>query len=152
MSISQRQEIKQSQSLVMTPQLQQAIKLLQLTNIEINEFIGQEIERNPLLELADPSKTERGDGKLEEVGSENNSETFDTATLANKDNLPDTNDEPLDINYNEYLEEHTTSNSDSNYDQSSTWNLSSNKASNYDFNDSRFWIVNSKNFSTFKSR
>ncbi len=136
MSISQRQEIKQSQSLVMTPQLQQAIKLLQLTNIEINEFIGQEIERNPLLELADPSKPERGDGKLEEVGSENNSETFDTATLANKDNLPDTNDEPLDINYNEYLEEHTTSNSDSNYDQSSTWNLSSNKASNYDFNDS----------------
>ena len=144
MSISQRQEIKQTQSLVMTPQLQQAIKLLQLTNLEINEFVGQEIERNPLLELADPSKPERGDGKLEEFGSDNNSETFDTATLANKDNLPDTNDEPLDINYNEYLEENSTNVSDFNYDQSSTWNISSNKTSNYDFNESLEQTIENK--------
>ena len=64
MVIGQRQELKQSQSLVMTPQLQQAIKLLQLTNIEISEFVDQEIVNNPLLELADPSSPERGDGKL----------------------------------------------------------------------------------------
>ena len=103
MSISQRQEIKQTQSLIMTPQLQQAIKLLQLTNIEINEFVGQEIERNPLLELADPSKPERGDGKAEEIQNNSVSEKLDTATLASKDDLPDSNDEPLDINYSEYF-------------------------------------------------
>ncbi|MEM9226055.1 MAG: RNA polymerase factor sigma-54, partial [Pseudomonadota bacterium] len=42
--------LRQGQSLVMTPQLQQAIKLLQLSNIELAEFVAEEIERNPLLE------------------------------------------------------------------------------------------------------
>ncbi len=42
--------MRQGQSLVMTPQLQQAIKLLQLSNMELAEFVEAEIERNPLLE------------------------------------------------------------------------------------------------------
>lgn len=50
MAISQRLDMRQGQSLVMTPQLQQAIKLLQLSNIELAEFVEAEIERNPLLE------------------------------------------------------------------------------------------------------
>ncbi len=48
--ISQKLSLKQSQNLVMTPQLQQAIKLLQLNNMEISEFIEEELENNPLLE------------------------------------------------------------------------------------------------------
>jgi len=48
--VGQRLEIRQGQSLVMTPQLQQAIKLLQLSNIELAEYCEQELERNPLLE------------------------------------------------------------------------------------------------------
>ena len=47
---SQRLELRQSQALVMTPQLQQAIKMLQLSNVELAEYIGAEIEQNPLLE------------------------------------------------------------------------------------------------------
>ncbi|MBI3677193.1 MAG: RNA polymerase factor sigma-54 [Proteobacteria bacterium] len=47
---SQRLEMRQGQSLVMTPQLQQAIKLLQLSNLELVEYVEQELERNPLLE------------------------------------------------------------------------------------------------------
>ena len=47
----------QQQQLVMTPQLQQAIKLLQLNNIELGEFIEEELEKNPLLEK-DTSKAE----------------------------------------------------------------------------------------------
>ncbi len=47
---SQRLELRQSQALVMTPQLQQAIKMLQLSNIELAEFVDSEIEQNPLLE------------------------------------------------------------------------------------------------------
>jgi RNA polymerase sigma-54 factor len=50
MAISPRLEIRQSQTLVMTPQLQQAIKLLQLSNIELSAYVEQEMERNPLLE------------------------------------------------------------------------------------------------------
>ena len=50
MAITQRLDMRQGQSLVMTPQLQQAIKLLQLSNIELAEFVEAEIERNPLLE------------------------------------------------------------------------------------------------------
>jgi RNA polymerase sigma-54 factor len=53
MSVSQRLEIKQGQSLVMTPQLQQAIKLLQLSNLELMDYVNSEIEQNPLLERAD---------------------------------------------------------------------------------------------------
>jgi RNA polymerase sigma-54 factor len=48
--IGQRLEIRQGQGLVMTPQLQQAIKLLQLSNVELAEYCEQELERNPLLE------------------------------------------------------------------------------------------------------
>lgn len=50
MGFSQRLELRQSQGLVMTPQLQQAIKLLQLSNLELAAFVEQELERNPLLE------------------------------------------------------------------------------------------------------
>ena len=51
-SLSQKLDLRHSQQLVMTPQLQQAIKLLQLNNIELNEFLEQELEKNPLLEMA----------------------------------------------------------------------------------------------------
>lgn len=46
--------LRQTQSLVMTPQLQQAIKLLQLSNMELTAYVEQELERNPLLERVDP--------------------------------------------------------------------------------------------------
>src|SRR5258708_6978227 len=50
MALSQRLEFRQSQSLVMTPQLMQAIKLLQLSNLDLSAFVEDELERNPLLE------------------------------------------------------------------------------------------------------
>jgi RNA polymerase sigma-54 factor len=52
MSLAPRLDLRQSQSLVMTPQLQQAIKLLALSNLEIEAVIAEEIEKNPLLEIA----------------------------------------------------------------------------------------------------
>ena len=52
-TISQKLDLRQSQQLVMTPQLQQAIKLLQLNNVELSEFIEEELEKNPLLEKDD---------------------------------------------------------------------------------------------------
>ena len=61
MSLGPRLDLRQSQSLVMTPQLQQAIKLLALSNLEIETFIAEELEKNPLLEA------ERGSSGDEEV-------------------------------------------------------------------------------------
>ncbi|ABE61074.1 RNA polymerase, sigma 54 subunit, RpoN/SigL [Nitrobacter hamburgensis X14] len=52
MALTQRLEFRQSQSLVMTPQLMQAIKLLQLSNLDLTAFVEDELERNPLLERA----------------------------------------------------------------------------------------------------
>ncbi|THD59879.1 RNA polymerase factor sigma-54 [Phenylobacterium sp.] len=50
MALSARLEIRQGQGLVITPQLQQAIKLLQLSNLELEAFVETELERNPLLQ------------------------------------------------------------------------------------------------------
>jgi RNA polymerase sigma-54 factor len=50
MALTQRLQIRQSQALVMTPQLMQAIKLLQLSNIDLLAYVDGELERNPLLE------------------------------------------------------------------------------------------------------
>jgi RNA polymerase sigma-54 factor len=55
MSLSLRLDLRQSQSLVMTPQLQQAIKLLQLSNLELTAYVEGELEQNPLLESQDGS-------------------------------------------------------------------------------------------------
>jgi RNA polymerase sigma-54 factor len=50
MALGPRLDLRQSQSLVMTPQLQQAIRLLALSNLEIEGFIAEELEKNPLLD------------------------------------------------------------------------------------------------------
>lgn len=64
MAITQRLEFRQSQSLVMTPQLMQAIKLLQLSNLDLAAFVEEELERNPLLERASDDEP-RGEGTME---------------------------------------------------------------------------------------
>jgi RNA polymerase sigma-54 factor len=55
MALTAKLVMRQSQSLVMTPQLLQAIKLLQFSNLDLTAFIEQELERNPLLERAEDS-------------------------------------------------------------------------------------------------
>src|SRR5688572_25478726 len=64
MALSAKLQLRQSQSLVMTPQLMQSIKLLQLTHIELERFIEDEVEKNPLLERHDQRDDEpqRNDG------------------------------------------------------------------------------------------
>ncbi len=59
MALSPRLDLRQSQSLVMTPQLQQAIKLLAASNLEIEAFIGEALEANPLLEAGEIRVEER---------------------------------------------------------------------------------------------
>jgi len=76
MALSPRIELKLSQSLVMTPQLQQAIKLLQYSNIDLVDFVTEEIEKNPLLEHGENSDLSEKPAENEplpdqEMGSEN---------------------------------------------------------------------------------
>ena len=72
MALSARLEIRQGQGLVITPQLQQAIKLLQLSNLELEAFVESELERNPLLTREDgeaepppAAEAEGGDARAE---------------------------------------------------------------------------------------
>ncbi len=87
MAIGPRLDLRQSQSLVMTPQLRQAIKLLQFSNMEVSAFIDEELERNPLLE-----RDERDDAPLPERAAldqapSNASETQDSADILRGDEL-----------------------------------------------------------------
>jgi RNA polymerase sigma-54 factor len=60
MALTQRLEFRQSQALVMTPQLMQAIKLLQLSSLDLTAYVEGELERNPLLERTSEGPGEDG--------------------------------------------------------------------------------------------
>jgi RNA polymerase sigma-54 factor len=86
--------IRQSQRLVLTPQLRQAIQLLQLSNLELDAFLAEEISKNPLLESAPEEGGDQAPGELvEESDSEEAPEDpgADNIILGQADN-----DRPLD--------------------------------------------------------
>jgi RNA polymerase sigma-54 factor len=101
MAATQRLDLRQTQTLVMTPQMQQAIKLLQLSHVELAEYVEQELEQNPLLEREDTGEdrpagdseagTEADDPAAGETGA-----TPDTLDQANAETLPAAADQPLD--------------------------------------------------------
>ena len=69
MNLGPRLDLRQSQQLVMTPQLQQAIKLLALPNLELEAFINAALEANPLLDV------DSGSSPASETGSSDEGET-----------------------------------------------------------------------------
>jgi RNA polymerase sigma-54 factor len=79
MALGQKLEIRQGQSLVMTPQLQQAIKLLQLSNVELAEYCEQELERNPLLERDDAPAQVQGEPEAPAAAADTPNERADQA-------------------------------------------------------------------------
>jgi RNA polymerase sigma-54 factor len=95
MAIGPRLEFRQSQSLVMTPQLRQAIKLLQFNNQEVCAFVEEELERNPLLE-----RDERAEGSLERPALDQHqrpiAESTDSADLVASETMPGEQAAPLD--------------------------------------------------------
>ncbi len=107
MALSPRIELKLSQSLVMTPQLQQAIKLLQYSNIDLVDFVNQEIEKNPLLELGenDQPESKSADEKREsssdgESGSKEEKPTAAADDFLNNPGSENVNSETaLDTNF-----------------------------------------------------
>ncbi len=57
MALTAKLQLRQTQSLVITPQLMQAIRLLQMSGLELDRFVASELEQNPLLESADPDQS-----------------------------------------------------------------------------------------------
>ncbi|WP_028793398.1 RNA polymerase factor sigma-54 [Thalassobaculum salexigens] len=118
MALSQRLDLRQGQSLVLTPQLQQAIKLLQLNNMELAEYVEGELAQNPLLDRDDgdgPAALEAvaGDNLLRHDGEapaapQQDGDGFgdaiddggrDTLDRTTTDAIPATGDDPNDIDY-----------------------------------------------------
>src|SRR5690348_5259184 len=124
MALTQRLDLRQTQSLVMTPQLQQAIKLLQLSNLELSDFVDREIEQNPLLDRDDgpegggsegssdggagpgrdgagtPSfEGERGESERGEGDAEIERPPLDSHDLATSGTLAAGADQPLDTDF-----------------------------------------------------
>ncbi len=95
MALSQKLELRQGQSLVMTPQLQQAIKLLQLSNLELAAYVESELERNPLLEREETGGDAPAAGGAEDGAGEPDrlapgSSEGDSQALSELDSAPDT--------------------------------------------------------------
>ena len=88
MALSQRLEFRQSHALVMTPQLMQAIKLLQLSNLDLAAYVEGELERNPLLE-----QIGEGDGEADRRTPDRESPSFEQAAAPDWQNgSPDRKD------------------------------------------------------------
>ena len=103
MAFTPRLDLKQTQSLVMTPQLQQAIKLLQLSNMELTAFVETELERNPLLVREDGGERTREDAAPAEGGEPamdgDGTPPPDSAEMVVADRLVDGNEAPLDTDF-----------------------------------------------------
>lgn len=113
MALGPRLDLRQSQQLVMTPQLQQAIRLLALTNLEIEAVVTEELERNPLLEVQTEDGRDgeahgadadaEGDGDFDGAGADG--ADFDGAEIdpITADRLMEMGDSladaPLDVDY-----------------------------------------------------
>jgi len=113
MALTPRLDLRQQQSLVMTPQLQQAIKLLQMSNLELTEYIDTELEQNPLLEREDAEAPEGPAAEMEAAANgaeppaatETRDTTFDDTPepdaieLADTREMPGGDDAGLDADY-----------------------------------------------------
>ncbi|MBI2346719.1 MAG: RNA polymerase sigma-54 factor, partial [Deltaproteobacteria bacterium] len=111
MALDIKQQLRLSQQLVITPQLQQAIKLLQLSRMELQALIQQELTENPLLEEEDPEapseeeveaeSSEKSEGeKAEEAREEDRGHEHSVDEIGTKDGGLK---EPNDFDWENYL-------------------------------------------------
>jgi RNA polymerase sigma-54 factor len=104
MALTPRLDMRQSQSLVMTPQLQQAIKLLQLSNLELSEYIETELEKNPMLERdeGDQDRDDAGDREtVDETGEVDALESIDFDAVQKAEIEDDARDVDYDNTYSD---------------------------------------------------
>ena len=101
MALEQKLSLKLAQKLVMTPSLQQAIKLLQMTRMELQTVVAQELVENPVLEEADETFESESSDETAEETAETQSEETGTEELDHQESMDDID---LDAYFNDYLE------------------------------------------------
>jgi RNA polymerase sigma-54 factor len=111
MILKQRLEQRQVQKLILAPALQQAIKLLPLTNLELIEVIDTELSQNPMLEVAEETEEEKSEGEgqedlkgKEEVEDEQKKEQEDIEIGETKESYEE--DQDQDMDYESYFQEY----------------------------------------------
>ena len=162
MALELRQSLGLTQQLVMTPQLQQAIKLLQLSRLELLETVAQEMEENPILEeLSQEDEFDRddADGDKKEEASQDSVETHGSdseqagaegaSADTEADGLPEVTVEERardDIDWDNYLSEYSTSYSESysegNYEEKETPSFENFTATRTDLSSHLLWQLN----------
>ena len=102
MALEQKLHLKLSQKLIMTPSLQQAIKLLQLSKLELQEVLNQELLENPLLEeSAEDAKQEEAEAEAQEK-----TQTEEEATAAEPQKEKEEKDSFDEIDYDAYFQDY----------------------------------------------
>src|SRR4051812_31906422 len=101
MALGPRLDLRHTQTLVMTPQLRQAIKLLQYSNVEVASFVDEELERNPLLERDERPENPGTERAAPDQAPERISEVTDAAQFAQAGTLPAEASAPLDTDLGE---------------------------------------------------
>ena len=100
MALQLKQSLSLTQQLIMTPQLQQAIKLLQLSRLELLDTIYQEMETNPMLDDQITEEAEAGEAKEFEEGGNNSEQAVAEVTV--KENIRE------DVDWENYISEYNT--------------------------------------------
>ncbi len=88
----------------MTPQLQQAIKLLQLSNMELASFVESELEQNPLLERADDFEPDNAEFDGAVGDGDEDFAVDDSLAQTESETLPSAAEAPLDTEYENYYQ------------------------------------------------
>jgi RNA polymerase sigma-54 factor len=110
MAFELRQNLKLSQQLIMTPQLQQAIKLLQMSRLDLIDAVNQEMEENPLLEEIVSDEVPEVEAKIEQANGED--ESVEGATVVrSQEELTGEGDGREEFDWDGYLEDYAQSGS-----------------------------------------
>ena len=164
MALELRQSLGLTQQLVMTPQLQQAIKLLQLSRLELLETVSQEMEENPILEEMSQEEIEGDDGagekkeeskqalqESQEIKSENPSGD-DSGPDPDSPSLPEVTVEERvrdDVDWENYLSEYNSGYSEGfserHYEEKDTPSFENFTATRTDLSSHLFWQLNMSN-------
>ena len=104
MALEQKLHLKLAQKLIMTPSLQQAIKLLQLSKLELQEVLNQELLENPLLdELTEETKQDEAEADIQQTKTETEEEAKAAELPKETEKEKDSFDE---IDYDAYFQDY----------------------------------------------
>jgi len=105
MAFELRQNLKLTQQLIMTPQLQQAIKLLQMSRLDLVDMVNQEMEENPLLEEVVSDEDPEAEKKIEPAQTEEG-DREETKTVERTGELTGEGDGREEFDWDGYLEDY----------------------------------------------